>query len=58
LRGAEDVDHVDRLGDVGELGVDLLAEDLLAGVARIDRLSFGEMPTIAIDFTVLRMPRM
>ena len=37
LRGAEDVDHVDRLGDVGEPGVDLLPEHFLAGLAGIDR---------------------
>ena len=28
--GAEDIDHVDRFGDIGELGVDLLAENFLA----------------------------
>ena len=37
LRGAEDVDHVDRLGNVGELGVGLAAEQFLAGEARVDR---------------------
>ena len=29
LRRAEDVDHVDRLGDVGKLGIDLLTEKSL-----------------------------
>src|SRR6185437_8401577 len=37
LRAAEDVDHVHRLGNVGELGINLLAEDLLARLPRIDR---------------------
>ena len=35
--GAEHIDHVDRLGDVAQRGVDLLAEQALAGDAGIDR---------------------
>ena len=34
LRGAEDIDHVDRLGNVGEPRIDALAEHVLAGMAR------------------------
>ncbi len=34
---AKDIDDVDLLLDVGERGVDVLAEDLLAGLPGIDR---------------------
>jgi hypothetical protein len=37
FRPAEDVDHVHRIGNVRELGVDFFAEDFLAYLARIDR---------------------
>ena len=37
LRAAEDVDDIDRLADLGELGPDELAMDALAGDLRIDR---------------------
>jgi hypothetical protein len=35
--GGEDVDHVDRLVDVGKAGVDGLAVDLRAGELRVHR---------------------
>src|SRR5690606_28586200 len=33
----EDIDHVDRLGNVGEPRIDVLAEDVLPRLAGIDR---------------------
>ena len=37
IRGAEDIDHVDLVGNVAQTGVDLLAQLLLARGAGIDR---------------------
>jgi hypothetical protein len=37
LGSAEDVDHVDRLADLGELAPDKFAVDMFAGDLRIDR---------------------
>src|SRR5919106_2164345 len=34
---AEDVDDVDRLFDIGQRGIDMLAQDLLTRLPRIDR---------------------
>ena len=36
-RGAEHVDHIDRLGDVAQIGVDVFPEQGLAGDAGVDR---------------------
>ena len=56
LRGAEDVDHVDRLGDVAKLGVDFLSEQVLAGepgvhrdhvVAALEQILEGEIARTA-----------
>src|SRR5262249_36737777 len=35
FRGPEDIDHVDRLGDVGEPGVDALTEQLFPGMSGV-----------------------
>ena len=35
--GTEDIDHIDRFGNVGERAIDAPAEDFLAGLAGIDR---------------------
>ena len=37
IGGTKDIDHIDLRVDIGKPSIDLLAMDLLAGMARIDR---------------------